>query len=110
MSLFLRIAAVLTLLIMGAVAGVEFSSYSWPRTVATLQQAGWDAELNLSHRGGSEYHVLYKFQVDGRTYENSLISFGTGSSVVHVINANEERQPREGDEVSVFYMPLHPGL
>ncbi len=110
MSLFLRIAAVLTLVLMGVVAGVEFSSYSWPQTVATVRQAGWDAELNLSHRGGSEYHVLYKFQVDGRSYENALISFGTGTSVLHVINTNEERQPREGDQVSAYYLPFYPGL
>ena len=110
MSFFLRICAILTLLGMGAVAGVQFSSLSWASTVATVQQAGWDSELNLAHRGGSDYNILYRYQVNGRTYENSLIGFGSPASVMHIINTREERQPREDDQVTVYYAPLYPGL
>ncbi|MDB6138590.1 MAG: hypothetical protein JWO94_1662, partial [Verrucomicrobiaceae bacterium] len=40
MSTFLRTASILTFLIMGGMAGVQFSSLYWPATVATVQQAG----------------------------------------------------------------------
>ena len=110
MTLFLRIAAVLTLLGMAGVAGVEFSSLSWPATAATVEQAGWDSELNLAHRGGSEYHVLYRYEVGGSKYENSLIGFGNAPSVLRILNTKDERQPREDDQVTVYYAPFYPGL
>jgi len=110
MSFLLRIAAVVTLLIMGGVAGVEFSSLSWPSTVATVQQAGWDSELNLAHRGGSDYRILYQYQVGANKYENSLIGFGNEPSILHILNTKEERQPREDDQVTVYYAPFYPGF
>lgn len=110
MSLLLRIAALLTLLIMGAAAACQVSSGSWPHTLATVQQAGWDGELNLAHRGSSEYNVHYTYKVDGKTYTNSRISFGNGRSVMYIINTKEERQPREEDQVTVSYLSFYPAL
>ena len=110
MTLFLRIAAVLTLLAIALVAAVQFSSLSWPGTVATVQQAGWDSELDLAHKGGSDYHVRYSYQVAGKKYENGWISFGSGVSVLHIINTKEDRQPREDDQVMAYYAPFYPGF
>ena len=110
MSKILRIAAVLTVLLMGGVAGVEFSSLTWPKTGGIILQAGWDAELNLAHKGSSEYHASYRYEVDGKTYESSTISFGSGSAVVPILNTKEERQPHEDDKVTVYYAPFFPAL
>ena len=110
MSLLFRIAAVLTLLIMGAAAACQISSRSWPHTVATVQQAGWDGELNLAHRGSSEYSIHYTYQVNGQTYTSSRVGFGEGRSAMFILNAKEERQPREEDQVYVSYAPYYPGL
>jgi hypothetical protein len=110
MPLIFRLAAALTLLMMGAVAACQISSVSWPRAVATVQQAGWDGELNLAHQGSSDYSVRYTYQVGGQTYKNSLIGFREGSSVMYNLNAKEERQPREDDQVTVYYAPFYPAL
>ncbi len=110
MPLFLRIAAFLTLLIMGAVAACQISSSNWPHVVATVQQAGWDGELNLAHQGSSEYSIRYSYQVNGKTYQGSRISFGEGRSVVYIINTKEQRQPREEDQVNAWYVPFYPGI
>ena len=106
----LRIAAVFTILLMTGIAAVQFTSYQWPTTEGVILQAGWDAELNLSHRGSSEYHASYRYVVGGKTYENSTFSFGPASSVVTILNTKEERQPREDDRVTVFYAPFYPGI
>ena len=110
MSFFLRIAAVLTLVVMAGVAAVQFSSLSWPNTVATVVQGGWDGELNLGHKGGSQYRILYRYQVGGQMYENSFIGFGNEPSVMHILNTKEERQPREEDQVNVYYAPFYNGF
>jgi len=110
MSKLLRIASVITLVFMGALAVVQFTSASWPTTVAVIQQAGWDAELNLTHRGSSDYHVSYKYEVGGKFYESSMVGFGSGPTVIHIINTREDRQPREDDQVTAYYAPFYPGF
>lgn len=109
MSFFLRLASILTLLIIGGVAGVQFSSLSWPSTVATVQQAGWGGELNVAHRSG-DYQIRYEYQVGANKYENSFIGFGNEPSVMNILNTKEKRQPRESDQVSVYYAPFYPGF
>ncbi len=110
MPQLLRCIAILILLLMGAVAACQVWSTSWPHTTATVRQAGWDGELSLLHRGGSDYNVRYEYKVNGKTYEGARISFGGSRSVMYVLNAREERQPREDDQVYVSYAPFFPGL
>ncbi|MDB6139749.1 MAG: hypothetical protein JWO94_2821, partial [Verrucomicrobiaceae bacterium] len=53
---------------------------------------------------------VYRYETGGQMYENSLIGFGNEPTVLHIINTKEDRQPREDDQVSVYYAPFYHGL
>ena len=109
-SKLLKFAAVFILLVMGVIVAVQFSSLSWPSTVGVVVQAGWDAELNLAHKGSSDYHVSYRYEVNGKIFENSTIGFGSGPTVISIVSTKEERQPREDDQINVYYAPFAPSI
>ncbi len=108
MTFFLRILAVLVLLLMGAVAWMELGSSHWPSVIGTVERG------NTANRDkiffGTSSKVSYSYEVDRKTYLGGQIGFGTISSVIPVVGAKESRQPREGDEVRVYYAPYYHGF
>jgi hypothetical protein len=113
MATLLRIAAIFILIFMGAMLAVQVSTPSWPSTKGRVIQGGWASENRSdAYVRYGVYEVRYEFEVSGQRYESVRMGFDTNKSVVSILNDSDkiERQPREGDEVNVFYLPQYPAI
>ena len=52
------------------------------------------------------YLVDYEYKVDGEEHRGSRLGFADHGTIVHFQKVNEDRQPREGDVVTVWYAPV----
>lgn len=107
-TLLLRLAAILILIGIGVVAFVQYSSTGWPRTTGIVEKGNWASRDEVVF--GSRYRVRYVYEVDGEQHTGYRIGFAARTHVVPVVGARDPRQPREGDEVEVFYAPYYPEL
>lgn len=103
----LRSLSILILLGMALVVLVQYSSRSWPRTTGMVEKGNWAGRDEVVF--GSRYKVRYTYEVNGRVYNGFRIGFASKTHIVPVIGAKDPRQPREGDEVEVYYSPLYAG-
>jgi hypothetical protein len=106
--LLFRLVAILMLLGSGALALVQISSSEWPRTTGIVEKGNWASRDEIVF--GSRYRVRYVYDVAGERYTGYRIAFSARTHVVPVAGVKEPRQPREGDEVVVFYAPFYPEL
>lgn len=104
----LRLSAILILLVISAVAFLQLSSTSWPRTTGIVEKGSWASRDEMVF--GSRYRVRYLYEVDGTQHTGYRIGFAARSQVVPVVGVRDPRQPREGDEVEVYYAPYYPEL
>lgn len=105
----LRLLAILPLLIVGAVAGVQFGSKSWPHVTGRVMAGNWEAQPS-SLRERPEYIVTYSYDVEARNYTGRRISWATSSPMVPVNGGIDTRQPQEEDKIEVYYAPWMPSL
>jgi hypothetical protein len=100
---------VLTLMALGSKQ--ELASYQWPATdgtVVTLVPKSWQND-----EGRTKYYgrVLYKYEVEGKSYTSDLTGFFPGWKRDDEATALADvSQYRRGDKVTVFYDPKHPGV
>ncbi len=104
----LRFFAVLILLGISAVAFVQLTSTSWPRTTGIVEKGNWASRDEVVF--GSRYRVRYVYEVNGERHTGYRIGFAARTHVVPIVGVRDPRQPREGDEVEVYYAPWYPKL
>ena len=108
MSFFLRLVATLILVVTALVAAFQLSSPSWPKSEGKVLSGRWAMEDGMPKSERGKYVVEYSFMVDGKEIFGRRIGFAQHTSVVHILNAKEDRQPREGDTLMVSYLAFWP--
>ena len=107
MASLLRLLAYLILIVTAAIAAVQLSSASWPHTEAAVTSGRWAMEDGMPSSARGKYLVEYVYTVDGTEHRGSQMGFASHSTVVPILSdKGEERQPREGDTVAVWYAPF----
>lgn len=106
-SLF-RFVAFLILAVTAAVAALQLSSPKWPQTEGKITSGRWAMEDGMPKSARGKYLVEYEFRVDGNDHRGSRIGFADHGTVVRILNEKDDRQPREGDTVMVWYVPFWP--
>ncbi len=89
-------------------AAIQYTSPSWPKVEGTVTSGRWAMEDGMPKSARGQYLVEYEFKADGKDHRGSRLGFASHSSAVYILNAKEERQPREGDRVMVSYAPFWP--
>jgi Protein of unknown function (DUF3592) len=110
MSTFLRIVAILILVTTAVIAAFLLSTSSWPKAEGKVLSGRWAMEDGMPKSERGKYMVEYQFTVAGQEYFGRRLGFAQRTSVVHILNAKEDRQPREGDTVMVSYLPVWPEM
>jgi hypothetical protein len=113
MTIALRTLAILVLLLMGAIIALQLSCPSWPSVRGKVIHGGWASQNRVdSFVEYGVYEVRYEYELGGTRYENQRIGFDTNRSVMPILSDSEQvvRQPRELDEVNVYYCPQYPAL
>jgi hypothetical protein len=108
MVLLFRILAVSLLLSMAVLALFQYSSGSWP-TVEGQVESGITTNRDQRLSGRSN-KVLYRYEVNGTTYTGTQMGFHDGTNAISIKGVREQRQPRAGDAVTVYYLPFYPGF
>jgi hypothetical protein len=110
MSSFLRILAILIFASTALVASFQYSAGSWPQTEGLVVEGRWARENELAKHDKGSYVVEYDYTTpDGVARRGDNVSFSTANGTAVVIQSDRdkvERQPREGDKVTVHYFPL----
>ena len=96
---------------MASGAGRQFASYQWPQvpgTVLTLVAKSWlDSERVTKYFG----RVVYKYEVQGKTYTSDLTDLGPGTKQSDQATALADvSQYHRGDKVTVYYDPNDPSV
>jgi hypothetical protein len=107
MSFFLRLLAIV--IFVGTALDVAFqvSATSWPKTEGKVVSGRWAMEDGMPKSERGKYVVEYEYTVAGTEYTGRRIGFTKAKSSVPIISAKDDRQPREGDVVMVWYAPFY---
>ena len=108
MSIFLRIVAILILVTTAVTVAFLMTTPSWPKVEGKVLSGRWAMEDGMPKSERGKYVVEYQYTVAGHEYFGRRLGFAQRTSVVKILNAKEDRQPREGDTVMVSYLPVWP--
>jgi hypothetical protein len=77
-------------------------SESWtPISAKILQQGRYMSRSGSGEVQSNKYYVFYEYEVDGKTYESSLISFKP--AIVPIYDAKQKFEGKK--EITVYYNP-----